>query len=99
MLEIGDSIRLAITGRRLIEIVYGGKRRVVEPHDCGVRRGATKLLVYQIRGGSGGRVPGWRDLDVPRITELTVLDETFRGSRGAQYSDHKPWDVVFARVT
>jgi hypothetical protein len=95
---IDREIRLAIRERRLVELVYGGRRRIVEPHDYGVRHGVTKLLVYQVRGESGGPVPGWRELDVPKISGFTVLDETFPGSRGAAHDDHKRWDRVFARV-
>lgn len=91
-------IRLAIAERRLVELIYGGRPRIVEPHDYGVRRGVTKLLVYQVRGESRGPIPGWRELDVSKISDFTVLDETFPGSRGLAHDDHKRWDRVFVRV-
>ena len=54
----------------------------------------TKCVVT----AASGRVPGWRELEVSKISDLVVLDETFAGSRAAGYLNHKPWDVLFARV-
>ena len=96
---MNENILDAIASRRLVGLVYESRRRVVEPHDYGVRGGVERLLAYQVRGESrSGRVPGWRDLEVSKIRDLVVLDDTFPGSRGASHRHHKPWDVVFARV-
>jgi hypothetical protein len=99
--SIDDKLRFAIANRRLLELSYHGRLRVVEPHDYGIQRGTTRLLVYQLRG-SGGRPQksdrGWRLLDVPKISTCTVLDETFPGSRGQSHQQHFVWDVVYARV-
>jgi hypothetical protein len=94
-----EKIQLAISGRRLIEFMYDGRRRVVEPHDYGIRGGVEKLLAYQVRGDRGsGRVPGWRELEVSKVSGLVVLDETFPGSRGRDHHDHKDLETLFARV-
>lgn len=95
---IDREIRTAISERRLVELVYGRHRRIVEPHDYGVRRGVPKLLVYQIRGESNGPVPGWRELDVPKISQFVVLADTFPGGRGAAHDEHKSWDRIYMRV-
>jgi hypothetical protein len=95
---IDRQIRTAINERRLVELVYGRHRRIVEPHDYGVRRGVPKLLVYQVRGDSAGPVPGWRELDVPKIGDFLLLDETFPGGRGTEHDEHKSWDRVYMRV-
>jgi hypothetical protein len=42
---------------------------------------------------------GWRLLEIAKIEALTVLDDTFKGSRGQSHSDHNEWKVVYARVT
>lgn len=90
-------LRFAIAHARLIEFTYHSVSRVAEPHDYGVHHGATRLLVYQGSSDST-RMPGWRLLDVSKIERLVVLEETFRGSRGATYRQHTNWDELFARV-
>lgn len=93
-------LRRAIAEKRLVELGYHGHRRVVEPHDYGMRNGRVMLLVYQVCGGSSRASPaqGWRLLDVTKITDCTVLAETFAGSRRAPHQRHYAWDTVYARV-
>ena len=88
-----DELRFAITNKRLVKLTYGGRARVVEPHDYGVQKSAVRLLAYQLH-----TAPGWRLFDVVKIEELAVLDAVFRGSRGAAHQNHHVWDVVYARV-
>lgn len=99
--SLGERIRFAIENRRLITVGYSGSSRVVEPHDYGVQNGRERLLVFQLRGPARpSRTPlGWRLLDLQKIELLTVLDETFAGSRGHSHSDHYQWGIVYARVT
>ena len=92
-------ILAAIDARKLVALVYDNRPRVVELHDYGIRQGIETLLAYQVRGLSrSGRVPGWRDLELSKTSQLVVLDETFPGSRGGQHRAHKVWDILFARV-
>jgi hypothetical protein len=89
-------IRVAIAGRRLIRFTYGSASRLAEPHDYGVQHGVVRLLVYQLRSMPFSR--GWRLLDVSKISELAVLDDTFAGSRGSGHADHNAWETLFMRV-
>lgn len=80
---------------------YTGSTRVVEPHDYGVHHGTEKLLVYQLQGPARlaqKSVIGWRLLEVARIEECVIRDETFRGSRGESNQRHHNWEVLYARV-
>lgn len=104
---IDTRLRFAVENKRLLQLTYHGVRRVVEPHDYGLQKGLPRLLVYQLRttssaDGSAGRrqanEKGWRLLDVSKLEACTVLDETFRGSRGAEHQAHCVWDTVYARV-
>lgn len=98
-IEIADAvIRHAIGHKRLIEVVYFDKKRIVEPHDYGIHKGTVKLLAYQIGGASSGRLPNWRWLEINRITEIQLLDRTFRGGRGTERQTHHQWDEIFMRV-
>lgn len=99
--SLDEKLRFAIANKRLLQIRYGDATRVVEPHDYGVQKGTTRLLVYQQRraGGTPGRsVSGWRLLDVAKIETCDVLTDPFRGSRGQAHEHHYEWDELYARV-
>jgi hypothetical protein len=101
--SVDEQLRFAIANKRLIQLFYLGRRRVAEPHDYGILHGTMKLLVYQREtfdgGGSRHRDRGWRLFEVSKITECSVLDTGFRGSRIEGHQRHYSWDVVYARVT
>ena len=85
-------IRNAIQNKRLIEVTYNGRPRRAEPHDYGCINSVDRLLVFQL----DKRV--WRMFDVPKIEDLVVLDESFRGSRRKAHESHHRWDLVYLRV-
>jgi len=97
---LDNQLRFAIANRRLIRFTYESVVRVAEPHDYGVRDGAVKLLAYQRQ--KGGRkdqhVRGWRWLDVSRMQDCVVLDDSFSGTRETADQQHHRWDVLYARV-
>lgn len=100
--SLDEQLRLAIAERRLIQLRYNGTPRVAEPHDYGIQKGVTRLLVYQLRAvGSDPRksASGWRLLDTLKIEACDVLDEAFKGSRGPAHQHHYAWDVIYARVS
>lgn len=99
--ELDGALRFAIANRRLLRLTYHSRCRVAEPHDYGVLNGRPRLLVYQVReldAARSTRIAGWRLLDVAKIEDFEVLDETFPGSRASSHTDHFSWDVVYARV-
>ena len=69
--------------KRLIEFAYkGGRTRVVEPHDYGIRGGIERLLGFQVSGQSAsGASHGWKRFDVNQIRQLQVLEHHFAGYR------------------
>lgn len=100
--SIDEQLRHAIENTRLIEVIYNGKRRVVEPHDYGVHSGEERLLVYQLRTvppSAGRPTSGWRLLDVAKIQNCYVLSESFPGSRGHAHRKHVAWEILYARVS
>jgi hypothetical protein len=90
----------AIKEKRLIEFAYkGGRPRIVEPHDYGVRGGVEKILAYQISGDSSSGAPqGWKWFEVANVQQLTVLERHFPGTRADNDQNHFEWDTLFARV-
>jgi predicted DNA-binding transcriptional regulator YafY len=99
--RLDEDLRFAITNKRLLQLSYAGRLRVIEPHDYGIRDGKTSLLAYQRRADSGASpkdVRGWRLFDVSRIDRCIVLEDSFEGSRAASHQRHYVWEVVYARV-
>ena len=95
---IDAQLKSAIASKRLIRFTYNNQEpRVAEPHDYGLRNGIDQLLVYQ-RKKAATYLTGWRSLEVSKIENLVVLDDTFRGTRGRPHQDHTVWDVLYARV-
>jgi hypothetical protein len=98
-----EQLRFAIARKQLVQLTYNGRTRIAEPHDYGVKNGTRRLLVYQLRA-SGATMQeqkperGWRLLEVSKIEECSVLDETFGGSRGQSSQRHIVWDELFVRV-
>ena len=87
----------AIREKRLIRFFLGDKARLAEPHDYGIYKGIVRLLAFQLSGPSKGPLPGWRWIDVERISEPELLDKTFAGGRRVS-GNHHTWEVIFARV-
>ena len=96
--DIDALLRKAIKEKRLVELVYKEKRRIVEPHDYGVHKGSIKLLGYQLAGASSGPLPNWRWFEIHAITDIRLLDQKFRGGRPDPAGDHHQWDELFLRV-
>jgi len=96
--EVDELLQSAIEQKRLIEFHYHSKRRIAEPHDYGIRKGSIKLLCYQVGGSSSEPLPNWRWIEVDLISDLRLLNRTFRGGRRSDSGKHHSWDEVFKRV-
>jgi predicted DNA-binding transcriptional regulator YafY len=96
--KLDELLRAAITQRRLVQLRYDDRPRILEPHDYGVQSGVIRLLAYQVGGSSSGKLPNWRWLDVDRISDLQILSRTFRGGRSVPTGKHHEWDQLFIRV-
>jgi hypothetical protein len=96
--NVDGLIRTAIKQKRLVELVYGNKLRILEPHDYGVHKGSVKLLGYQVGGSSSAPLPNWRWMEVNSISDIHLLDRTFPGGRPSLSGKHHQWDQLFLRV-
>lgn len=96
--DVDRLLRAAIEQKRLVELVYSNKLRVLEPHDYGIHKGSVKLLAYQVAGFSSGPLPNWRWIDVRSISDIHLLDRTFPGGRHSPSGKHHQWDQLFLRV-
>lgn len=93
-----QQLRFAIAQKRLLQLGYKGKQRLVEPHDYGIKNGVVRVFVYQLNDGSGQAATGWRLLDTAGLSGCEVQDATFAGGRGHSSQQHMEWDEIFARV-
>ena len=70
----------AITDRHLVSFVYDGHPRIAIPAAYGrhMTTGNVVLRAYQLGGTSSSRsVPLWDLFLVEKMTDFTILDETF----------------------
>lgn len=93
-------IEQAITSKSLVEFLYSGHIRIVEPHVLGVNGGTTQLLGYQVGGSSSsGGIPEWRRFDLPRMSGLKIRNESFPGKRPYPSGKHSSWNRQIAVVS
>lgn len=80
---MNPTIYKAIRERRLIEFVYDGGTRVVEPHCYGISTAGNEVLRgYQVAGYSeSGQPEGWKLFLVSRMSAVRLLDEVFPTNR------------------
>jgi hypothetical protein len=96
--RIDKLLRAAIAEKRLIQFIFRGKPRILEPHDYGVHKGEIKLFGYQVGGLSSEPLPNWRWSLVNEIADLHLLTRKFPGRRPTISGKHHKWDQIFARV-
>jgi hypothetical protein len=96
--KVDELLRAAIEQKRLIQLIYKEKPRIVEPHDYGVHNGSVKLLGYQVGGVSSGPLPNWRWMEVNLISDVGLLNRSFPGGRPSPSGKHHQWDQLFLRV-
>jgi len=97
--ELDHLLRSAIENKQLLRFKYKGNERIAEPHDYGIQNGIIRLFCWQVGGRSGGRIPGWRLIDVAGMEDCEMLDRRFGGNREVLSGKHHRWEEIFARVT
>src|ERR1700736_1038050 len=97
--ELDHLLHHAIENKQLLRFKYNGHVRIAEPHEYGIQNGIIRLLCWQVGGRSGGRILGWRLIDVADIQDGQMLNRCFGGNREVSSGKHHRWDKVFIRVT
>jgi hypothetical protein len=99
-LTTGERLVRAILDHLVVEFVYQGYRRTVEPYLLGLHEaGEPILLGYQTAGASqSGEIPGWRTFITTSIGDVAITSQSFSGPR----SDFNPYGhamlEIFARA-
>jgi hypothetical protein len=78
-LAISASIPDAIASRRLLQFLYGGYSRTVEPHTYGIdANGRLALVAFQVEGGShSGEQMGWKTFREGEMRNTVILERHF----------------------
>lgn len=90
----------AIKSKTIIEFLYDGHKRIVEPHAYGLsHRGKELLCCYQIGGIShSDEIPCWRLMDVGNIDSIKVLTKHFSGTRKGYRKGDKRMSTIFCEL-
>jgi hypothetical protein len=94
-------VREAIAQRHSLFLVYReGETRVVQPHVLyRTAKGTVCLDAYQLAGSSSsGELPGWREFDLARTSDVEPLDDAFEPAPGFDPDAVKYRHGVIARV-
>jgi hypothetical protein len=70
-------LRQALIERRRVTAIYDGLPREFCPHCLGTRNGKQRVLGWQYAGQSQHPLPGWRCLDIARLSAIRVVDGTW----------------------
>ena len=68
----------AIRNKKVIEFIYDGESRTVEPHCYGLTtKGNEAIRAYQIDVYSSSGKMGWKMYDLSKAENIQILDEPF----------------------
>lgn len=83
-MSINEQIIESIKNRKVIQFLYDGRLRVIEPFTLGYHKDTGKLSLsgYRVGGYSKSRKdPPWRLYTVSKIRSLIVTEQEARSSR------------------
>lgn len=95
-----QTVTNAINKRRVLNVIYDGYNRTVEPHTYGINSaGHEALSCYQVGGGSAsGNPEGWKMLLISKLDRAELTNETFIPRTSPSPWADKPMRQVYAQV-
>ena len=90
----------AIRTHRLLQFIYDGYARLLEPHLYGINTQDHEILSgYLVGGWSATEIePGWRNYLVRDMYDLQALAESFEGPRSGFNPASARYRQVFCRL-
>ena len=89
----------AINNQNLVELVYDGGARIVEPYCFGISKQGNELLrVYQVSGFSSTNKMDWKLLSIDKIINLKILDEKFLYVRNDYKRGDKAMSTIYCEI-
>jgi hypothetical protein len=98
---IHQNIHYAIQHRLKMELNYGNEgMRLVEPYCFGLSSANNFMLrVYQLEGYTTSIIPGWKLLDLSKVTDMKVLTSSFDPTLREDYHvGDKAMKTIFAQI-
>ena len=86
-----DLLARAIGDRLIVEFLYHGEHRTVEPYRLGLDGGRLRLMGWQAR-------KGWRSFYADDMEELEVTERTFLDPREGYVRGDSRLDRILAEV-
>ena len=79
----------AIKQKRLVQFMYEGGNRTIEPHMVATNEAGHRALSAWFVSGlsSSGEGPGWREYLLSDIGSVSILGQSFAGPRPGYKSD------------
>jgi hypothetical protein len=78
----------AIKQKRVIELIYDGEIRIVEPHCYGLTtKGNEAIRAFQIDGYSSSGIMGWKMYDLSKADNIQIHAEIFAVRAGYKRGD------------
>ncbi len=99
--QLHNNLHYAIQNRLQMELNYNNEGvRLVEPYCFGrSTAGNFVLRVYQIEGYTTSIIPGWKLLDLSKITDLKILSDSFDPADREDYQiGDKSMDTIFIQI-
>lgn len=94
-----NSIITAIKKRKLLVITYGGITRTVEPHTAGISKKRNNVLsCYQTHGKHIKPGHEWDFFTISKITNLTVLEDSFSDTRTGYKRNDSRMTTIYAEL-
>jgi len=101
-MHFDDELRRAIESKSQIRINYENKgHRIVCPHVMYISSAGNKNLdAYQMSGYSetSSNIPGWREFCLAKITELTVLNDSFEAANKYNPDNRERYVTIIERI-
>lgn len=89
----------AIENKKIIEFIYDGKIRTVEPYSFGKSLRENEVIrAYQIGGFSSTGSMGWKLYDISKISSLQILDDLLFESRFDYKKGDKSMVLIYCEI-
>lgn len=96
-----SNLHYAIQNRLRMELNYDNEGvRLIEPYCFGRSKADNYVLrVFQIKGYSASITPGWKLLDLRKVTDLKIISESFDPTERDDYQiGDKSMDTIFIQI-
>jgi hypothetical protein len=97
--EKKDLICRAITERHLVQFMYNGRSRIVEPFCCGIgTTGNYVLRGFQVRGSDKTKPLCWRLYELAEMSQMSITQHSFKGNRQEYSPEDSAITEIFCRI-